>query len=52
MLGLADRKKIFDLLEKIFTGKPIDALDQYKQLYDYGVDVNMIFDEMLHVIHF
>jgi len=52
MLGLAEREKIFNLLDKILEGNFIDALDQYRKLYDLGADVTMIFDELLNVVHF
>ena len=52
MLGLAEREKIFDLIEKILEGNSFEALALYKKLYDLGADVIMIFDEMMNVIHF
>ena len=52
MLGLAERDKIFDLLEKILEGNPKAALELYKNLYNLGADVIMIFDEMINVVHF
>ncbi len=52
MLGLAEREKIFDLLEKILEGNSLDSLNLYKQLYDLGADVIMIFDELMNVVHF
>ncbi len=52
MLGLADRDKIFSLMENIFEGKATETLIIYKNLYDLGADINMIFDEMLNVVHF
>ncbi len=52
MLGLADREKIFNLLETILEGKTIDALSSFRSLYDLGADVIMIFDELLNVVHF
>lgn len=52
MLGLADRGNIFDLLDAIFNGKVVRALEIYNQLYKSGADVLMIFDEMLSVTHF
>ena len=52
MLGLAEREKIFDLLNKILEGNSIDALNQYRKLYDLGADVTMIFDELINVVHF
>ena len=52
MLGLAERDKIFDLLEKILEGNPKAALELYKNLYNLGADVIMIFDELINVVHF
>jgi len=52
MLGLAEREKIFDLLEKILEGNSIEALKLYKNLYNLGADVIMIFDELINVVHF
>ncbi len=52
MLGLADKNKIFQLLDTVLYGKTSDALNQYKELYDLGCDVVMIFDELLNIIHF
>ena len=52
MLGLADRGKIFDLLDYIFQGNAIKALQIYNELYQAGADIVMIFDEMLNAVHF
>ena len=52
MLGLADRGKIFDLLDEIMKGNTSESLDKYRELYNLGADVNMIFDEMLNIVHF
>tara|TARA_Y100001970_G_scaffold215377_1_gene263472 strand:+ start:19472 stop:21142 length:1671 start_codon:yes stop_codon:yes gene_type:complete len=52
MLGLADRGKIFDLMDKIFQGNTLEALNIYQSLYKSGADVIMIFDEMLNTVHF
>ncbi len=52
MLGLAEREKIFDLLEKILEGNSLDSLKLYRNLYDLGADVTMIFDELINVVHF
>ncbi len=52
MLGLADRGKIYDLLEQIFEGKAEEALIIYKDLYNSGSDIVLIFDEMLNAVHF
>ena len=52
MLGLAERDKIYDLVEKILEGNSNESLNLYRNLYDLGADVLMIFDELMHVIHF
>tara|TARA_B100000575_G_C23115128_1_gene644536 strand:+ start:410 stop:2098 length:1689 start_codon:yes stop_codon:yes gene_type:complete len=52
MLGLTERDKIFDLLEKILSGDSEKALSLYRRLYDLGSDVIMIFDELINVVHF
>ena len=52
MLGLAEREKIFDLLNKILEGNSIDALNQYRKLDDLGADGTMRFDELINVVHF
>ncbi len=52
MLGLADRVIIFDLIEKILEGNSQDSLDMYRNLYDLGADVIMIFDDLINVVHF
>ena len=52
MLGLADRGKIFDLLDFIFKGDASNALNTYNELYNSGADIIMIFDEMLSAVHF
>tara|TARA_B100001123_G_C15315900_1_gene1026109 strand:+ start:1033 stop:2724 length:1692 start_codon:yes stop_codon:yes gene_type:complete len=52
MLGLADRGKIFDLLDAIFNADSSLSLDIYNELYESGADILAIFDEMLKVTHF
>ncbi len=52
IMGLADRGKIFDLLDYIFKGEAENSLILYKNLYDQGADSVMIFDEMLQITHF
>ena len=52
MLGLADRGKIFDLLDYIFAGNAEESLKLYNNLYKSGADITMIFDEMLTAVHF
>ena len=52
MLGLADRSKIFELLNSIFKGDAPKSLFIFNELYNSGADILMIFDEMLKVTHF
>jgi len=52
MLGLADRGNIFDLMDAIFQGDPVTALEIFNRIHKAGADVVMIFDEMLNVTHF
>ena len=52
MLGLADREKIFNLIEIILEGDALGAINKYKELYELGADIAMIFDELLNVVHF
>ena len=52
MLGLADREKIFNLIEIILEGDALGAINRYKELYELGADIAMIFDELLNVVHF
>ena len=52
MLGLADREKVFNLVEIILEGDALGAMNKYKELYELGADIAMIFDELLNVVHF
>ena len=51
MLGLADRGKIYDLVENITKGNTSNSLIIYRDLYNSGADILMIFEELLNVIH-
>ncbi|MDC0217207.1 DNA polymerase III subunit gamma/tau, partial [Pelagibacteraceae bacterium] len=51
MLGLADRGKIYDLLEHIAKGQASESLDLFRNLYNSGADILMIFEELLNVVH-
>ena len=52
MLGIADKGKIFELLEYIFEGNAIESLKIYNNLHKSGADIIMIFDELLNAVHF
>ena len=51
MLGLADRGKIYDLVENITNGNTSNALIIFRDLYNSGADILMIFEELLNAIH-
>ena len=51
MLGLADRGKIYDLVENITKGNTSNSLIIYRDLYNSGADILMIFEELLNIIH-
>ena len=51
MLGLADRGKIYELLGNIAKGEASESLDLFRNLYNSGADILMIFEELLNVIH-
>ena len=51
MLGLADRGKIYDLLENIIKGDAANSLFVFKDLYNSGADILMIFEELLSAVH-
>ena len=51
MLGLADRGKIYELLGYIAKGQASESLELFRNLYNSGADILMIFEELLNVIH-
>ena len=51
MLGLADRGKIYDLIENITKGDASKSLALFRELYNSGADILMIFEELLNAVH-
>ncbi len=51
MLGLADRGKIYDLLETVAEGNASKSLIIFRDLYNSGADILMIFEELLNAVH-
>ncbi len=51
MLGLADRGKIYELLGHIAKGEASESLDLFRNIYNSGADILLIFEELLNVIH-
>jgi DNA polymerase-3 subunit gamma/tau len=51
MLGLADRGRIFDLLERLLSGNAAGALDQFAELHRDGADPQQILTDLAEAIH-
>mgnify|MGYP001224357308 FL=1 len=51
MLGLADRGRIFDLLEQIAAGKSASALDALSALYKDGADPVQALTDLAEAVH-
>lgn len=51
MLGLADRGKTLDLLEKMLSADVMSALSQFEDLYAHGADPAQIIQELLSWVH-
>lgn len=51
MLGLADRGRIFDLLEFIFKGAPAEALKLLEDLYRNGAEPVQILTDLAEGVH-
>jgi DNA polymerase-3 subunit gamma/tau len=51
MLGLADRARVFDLLDAVMKGEIPAALDQITDQYAAGADPAVILQDMLELVH-
>ncbi|MBU2531791.1 MAG: DNA polymerase III subunit gamma/tau [Alphaproteobacteria bacterium] len=51
MLGLADRGRIFDLLELLLSGKVADALDAFETLHRDGADPAQVLTDLSETVH-
>jgi DNA polymerase-3 subunit gamma/tau len=51
MLGLADRARVFDLLEAVMQGRIAAALDQMGEQYAAGADPVVVVQDMLELTH-
>ena len=51
MLGLADRGRIFDLLEKLFSGSAGEALEQFARLYGDGAEPQQVLADLAEAVH-
>jgi len=51
MLGLADKGRLFDLLEAATGREPGLVLDRFGELYALGADPRMVLQDLLHLVH-
>ena len=51
MLGLADKSRIFDLLEQVFTGKPGAAIDALSKLHHDGAEPLRVLADLAEAVH-
>ncbi|RAU21940.1 DNA polymerase III subunit gamma/tau [Paramagnetospirillum kuznetsovii] len=51
MLGLADRARVFDLLDAVMKGDVGTALDQITDQYAAGADPAVVLQDMLELVH-
>ena len=51
MLGLADRTRMFALLECLFAGEITDGLSLLRQQYRDGMDMALMMQDMLGLVH-
>lgn len=51
MLGLSDRTRLFTMLEHLFAGEALPALDLLGAQYRDGADMALLFSDMLSVVH-
>jgi DNA polymerase-3 subunit gamma/tau len=52
MLGLADRARVYDLLDAVLGGKAAESLAILKDLYDGGADPVTVLQDLLEAVHF
>jgi DNA polymerase-3 subunit gamma/tau len=51
MLGLADRGRIFDLLEHVFAGRTADALRSLETLHRDGAEPQQVLTDLAETVH-
>ncbi|MCC6470723.1 MAG: DNA polymerase III subunit gamma/tau [Alphaproteobacteria bacterium] len=51
MLGLADRRVVFDLFEAVMRGRLAEALDRLGELYRAGADPSVVIEDLLGLTH-
>jgi DNA polymerase-3 subunit gamma/tau len=51
MLGMADRGRVYDLLEAVFGGRTAEALATFHDLYDGGADPVTVLQDLMEAVH-
>ena len=51
MLGLADRSRIFDLVELLLSGKTAEALASFDKLHGDGADPTQVLEDLADAVH-
>ena len=51
MLGLADRGRVYDLVEKLLAGAPGEALELFARLHRDGAEPQQILGDLCEVVH-
>ncbi len=51
MLGLADKTRVFDLLEHVFAGKPGDAIEALGKLHADGAEPLRVLADLAEAVH-
>jgi len=51
MLGLAERDSVFDLFEALMAGRAADAMALTERGYALGVDLGMVLQDLLELVH-
>ncbi len=51
MLGLADRARLYDLMDAVVGGKPKEAIEQLEALYADGADPIQIVGDLAEAVH-
>jgi len=51
MLGLSDRTRLFTMLEHLFAGETVPALELLSAQYRDGADIAMLFSDLLAIVH-
>ena len=51
MLGLADKSKVITLFKEILNGNEKEAISEFKELIDDGLDAKNFLNDILEVLY-